>query len=89
MRPIYTSVRMLEGPRNTATFCHFLDGFDDCFRWSGCSASSMGINESEQSEGVARRWQTFVARATGNCHDKSLVLFTMFFVSFFTALEAR
>ncbi len=86
-RPVYTSVRMLEGPRNIATFCHFFDGIDDCFGCSGCSASSMGIIEWEQSEGVLRQWQNHLARATKNCQNKSMVLFTMFLTRFFTALE--
>ena len=42
---VYTSVQMLDGPRNIARFCHFFDGFDDCFGRSGSSASSMGIME--------------------------------------------
>jgi hypothetical protein len=31
--------------RITATFCHFFEGRGDCFAWSGCSASGMGIIE--------------------------------------------
>jgi hypothetical protein len=45
MRLVYTSVRMLEGPRSIATFCHFVDGFDDCFGWSRFSATSIDIME--------------------------------------------
>ena len=79
---IYSSVRMLKDPRNIATFCHFLDRFGDYFGWIGCSASSMGIIESEQREGVFRRWQELVAMVTENCHQRSLMLFTMFLVFF-------
>lgn len=45
MRSIYTSVRMLDGPQNIATFCHFHDELDDYFGWSRGSASSISIIE--------------------------------------------
>ncbi len=41
--PIYTSVRMLEGARNIATYCHFPDECRRGFAWDGCSLSSMII----------------------------------------------
>ncbi len=87
-RPVYTSVRMLERTRRIAIFCHFSDGLDDCFGWSGCSASSMGVVESEQ-RGDLRRWQQLLARATQNCHCESMGLFTMFLACFFTAVGGR
>ncbi len=43
--PVYTSVRMLEGVRRIATYCHFRDGRGHGFGSSGYSVSSMSITK--------------------------------------------
>ena len=85
MRPLYTSVRMLEASRKAPLCATLRHVFFDRFGWS----HSLQVQWASTNGNRARR-SSAMANASGACHqkrhDKSMALFTMYFRAFFAAL---